>query len=140
MKLILELATKGAWIAGTGFILKQYIDEPTTLAALFASVVLPSGILVKYLCKGSVVCVLEAIELQGLRQLWENYNSGALKEALAKVLINKELEDKAEGEEIILKVEIDEWMYHEACLELIVAKVEGRISSGVLSFYPCPGA
>lgn len=32
MEIVMELATKGAWLAGTGFILKRYIEEPQTLA------------------------------------------------------------------------------------------------------------
>ena len=76
MKIVMELVTKGAWLAGTGFILKRYIEEPKTLAGLFATVVLPAGILVKYLCQGSIVCVLVVTELPALRSLWQDYKQG----------------------------------------------------------------
>lgn len=125
MKISLELVGKAAWLVGTGFILTKYINEPATLAGLFASVVLPSGILVKYLYKGSIVCVLEATELGGLTELWNRYNSGVLKNALEKVLIDEDLRNEAKGEEISLKVEIDEEMYYKTCWELITAKCEG---------------
>ena len=125
LRIVLELATKGAWLAGTAFILRRYINEPGTLACLFASVVLPSGILVKYLCKGSVICVLEANDLQGLKELWQKYESGKLQEALEEILITEELRELSAGQEIILTAELDENMYREVCLELIITKRKG---------------
>ncbi|KAL9984602.1 hypothetical protein ACROYT_G006915 [Oculina patagonica] len=78
------------------------------------------GILVKYLCEGSVICVLEANDLQGLKELWQRYESGKLREALEEILITEELRKLAVGQEIILNVDLDENMYRDVCLELMV--------------------
>lgn len=93
---------------------------------LFASVVLPSGILVKYLCEGSVICVLEANDLQGLKELWQRNESGKLQEVLEEILITEALRELAAGEEIILNVDLDENMYHDVCLELMVTNSKGK--------------
>lgn len=122
LRIALELATKGAWVAGTAFILKRYINEPETLVRLFTSVVLPSGILVKYLCEGSVICVLETNDMQGLKELWQKYESGKLQEALEEILITEELRELSAGQEIILTAELDENMYRDVCLELMMTK------------------
>lgn len=122
LKVILKLASKGVWFAGTAFILKRYINDPKTLVHLFATVVLPSGILVKYLCEGSVLCVLEANDLEGLYTLWQNYENGILKKALEEVLITEDLQKLSEGQEIILNVVLDREMYQNVCLELILNK------------------
>lgn len=122
LKVFLKLASKGAWFAGTAFILKRYINDPETLVKLFASVVLPSGIVLKYLCEGSVLCVLEASDLQGLYTLWQNYEDGSLKKALEEILITEDLKKISEGQEIILDVDLDREMYQNACLDLISIK------------------
>ena len=126
LRVALELATKGAWVAGTAFILKRYINDPETLVRLFASVVVPSGNLVKYLCEGSVICVLEANDLQGLKELWLRYESGMLQNALEEILITEELRNLAAGQEIVLKVNIDENMYRDVCLDLMATKGKGK--------------
>ncbi|XP_020604805.1 uncharacterized protein LOC110043668 isoform X2 [Orbicella faveolata] len=131
LRIALELATKGAWVAGTAFILKRYINEPETLVRLFTSVVLPSGILVKYLCEGSVICVLETNDMQGLKELWQKYESGKLQEALEEILITEELRELSAGQEIILTVELDENMYRDVCLELMMTKRKDQLLEGV---------
>lgn len=126
LRVALELATKGVWVAGTAFILKRYINDPETLVRLFASVVVPSGILVKYLCEGSVICVLEANDLQAVKELWLRYESGILQKGLEEILITEELRNLAAGQEIIFKVNIDENMYRDVCLDLMVTKEKGK--------------
>ena len=103
------------------------MNNPTDLARLFGSVVLPSGILVKFLCRGSIVCVLEATELQGVQTLWADFKSGTLQHALEKVLVTEDLKALADGQKVILKVELDEEMYREVCLELILARQKGAV-------------
>lgn len=125
LRLAVELATKGAWVAGTAFILKRYINDPETLARLFASVVLPSGVIVKYLCEGSIICVLEANDLRGLKELRQNYESGKLQEKLEYILITEDLRSLSAGQDIILSVVLDENMFREVCLELMVTKGKG---------------
>lgn len=93
---------------------------------MFASVVLSSGVLVKYLCEGSVICVLEANDLQGLKELWQRYKSGKLQEALEEILITEELRGLSAGQEIILTVDLDENMYRDVCLELMMTKRKGK--------------
>lgn len=93
---------------------------------LFASIVLPSGIVLKYLCEGSVLCVVEASDLHGLYTLRQNYEDGSLKKALEEILITEDLKKLSEGQEIILDVDLDREIYQNACLELISIKEKGK--------------
>ena len=86
LRVVLKLGATVAWFAGTAFILKRYINDPKTLIRLFNTVVLPSGVLVKWICEDSILCVLQANDLQGLHTLWQNYKSGTLKKTLEEVL------------------------------------------------------
>ena len=121
----LKLATVGAWVAGTAFILKRYINDPKTLMQLFNTVILPSGVLVKCICEGSILCILDASDLHGLHTLWQNYESGLLKKSLEDLLLTEDLCTLAEGSEIIMDVVLDKRMYRDVCLELMINKVKG---------------
>lgn len=122
LRVVLKLGATGAWFAGTAFILKRYINDPKTLILLFNTVVLPSGVLVKWICEGSILCVLQANDLQGLHTLWQNYKSGTLKKALQEVLITEDLRNLAKDHEILMDVVLDEGMYRDVCLELMLNK------------------
>lgn len=125
LKIVLKLATVGAWVAGTAFILKRYINDPETLVKLFNTVVLPSGVLVKCICEGSIVCILKANNLHGLHTLWKNYESGLLRKALEDILITEDLCKLAEDHEITLEVILDQGMYRDVCLELLMVMEKG---------------
>ena len=92
---------------------------------LFKTVVLPSGVLVKCICEGSILCILEASDLHGLHTLWQNYESGLLKKSLEDVLLTEDLCKLAEGSEIIMDVVLDKGMYRDVCLELMINKAKG---------------
>ena len=98
LRVVLKLGATVAWFAGTAFIPKRDINDPKTLIRLFNTVVLPSGVLVKWICEDSILCVLQANDLQGLHTLWQNYKSGT------QVLITEDLRNLTKDQEIILDV------------------------------------
>ncbi|XP_068744238.1 uncharacterized protein [Montipora capricornis] len=120
LKVVLKLASVGAWFAGTAFILKTYINDPETLVQLFHQVVLPSGVLLIHICEGSIICILQVIDLHGLHTLWQNFESGLLKKNLEYVFITEDLYKLAKGAEIIMDVFLEEKVYRDVCLELIL--------------------
>lgn len=120
LKVVLKLASVGAWFAGTALILKTYINDPETLVQLFHQVVLPSGVLLKHICEGSIICILQIIDLHGLHTLWQNFESGLLKKNLEYVFITEDLYKLAKGAEIIMEVFLEEKVYRDVCLELIL--------------------
>ena len=81
----------------------------------------------KWICEGSILCVLQANDLQGLHTLWQNYKSGTLKKALEEVLITEDLRSLAKDHEIIMDVVLDEGMYRDVCLELMLNKEKGKL-------------
>ena len=92
---------------------------------MFNTVVLPSGVLVKYICEGSILCILEASDLHGVHTLWQNYESGLLKKSLEDLLLTEDLCKLAKGGEIVMDVVLDKGMYWDVCLELMKNKAEG---------------
>ena len=108
LKVVLKLAYGGAWIAGTALILTKYRDDPERMIQLFQQIVLPCGVLLKYIFEGSIICILQVIELHGLQTLWQNFESGLLKKLLENVLITEDLYKLANGDEIIMEVFLEE--------------------------------
>ncbi|XP_068711733.1 uncharacterized protein [Montipora foliosa] len=127
LKVVLKLASVGAWFAGTAFILKTYINDPETLVQLFHQVVLPSGVLLKHICEGSIICILQIIDLHGLHTLWQNFESGLLKKNLEYVFLTEDLYKLAKGAEIIMDVFLEEKVYRDLCLELILNQEKDKV-------------
>ncbi|XP_068744239.1 uncharacterized protein [Montipora capricornis] len=127
LKVVLKLASVGAWFAGTAFILKTYINDPETLVQLFHQVVLPSGVLLIHICEGSIICILQVIDLHGLHTLWQNFESGLLKKNLEYVFITEDLYKLAKGAEIIMDVFLEEKVYRDVCLELILNQEKDKV-------------
>lgn len=64
--------------------------------------------------------------MQALHTLWQNYKTGMLQKALEEVLITDDLQKLSDGQEIILNVVLDEKMYRDVCLELMLNNKQGR--------------
>ena len=73
--------------------------------------------------------------MQGLKELWQKYESGKLQEALEEILITEELRELSAGQEIILTAELDENMYRDVCLELMMTKRKGTKCFHSISWY-----
>ncbi|XP_032226980.2 uncharacterized protein LOC5502777 [Nematostella vectensis] len=125
-RVVLELAGRGAWYLGCGYILNRYKDDPDTLAHLVTTVVLPTGILMKTLSKGSITIVFQANDLDALREFWKRYRDGTLRDALYRVLVTEELVQLAAKRTFVFKVEMDETEYRDALLDLLVVKLEAN--------------
>ncbi|XP_068699863.1 uncharacterized protein [Montipora foliosa] len=108
LKVVLKLAYGGAWVAGTDLILAKYIDDPERMIQLFHRVVLPTGVLLKYIFEGSIICILEVIDLHGLHSLRQNFESGLLKKNLESALITEDLYKLVKRDEIIMEVFLEE--------------------------------
>ncbi|XP_068699876.1 uncharacterized protein [Montipora foliosa] len=108
LKVVLKLVYGGAWIAGTALILTKYRDDPERMIQLFQQIVLPCGVLLKYMFEGSIICILQVIALDGLQTLWQNFKSGLLKKLLENALITEDLYKLANGNEIIMEVILEE--------------------------------
>ncbi|EDO31834.1 predicted protein [Nematostella vectensis] len=125
-RVVLELAGRGAWYLGCGYILNRYKDDPDTLAHLVTTVVLPTGILMKTLSKGSITIVFQANDLDALREFWKRYRDGTLRDALYRVLVTEELVQLAAKRTFVFKVEMDETEYRDALLDLLVVKLQAN--------------
>lgn len=123
-KCILKYALSGAWIAGTGYLIRKYIDDPQTMISIFQKAVLPSGAILLSMSEGCVKLSLQANSLSSLKELWKRYTEGVLQEDIRKVLLTPDVLQFAEaGQNVELEVQIDERIYKEACLDLMVRMV-----------------
>ena len=123
-KCVLKCASVGVWSIGTGYIIETYIADPPAMAYLFKTVVLPAGVVLFAMAAGCVKLSLQADSLSSLKELWKRYTTGVLQEDLRKVLLTPDVLQKAEaGENVELEVQIDERIYKEACLDLMVNMV-----------------
>ena len=90
----------------------------------------------KHICEGSIICILQIIDLHGLHTLWQNFESGLLKKNLEYVFITEDLYKLAKGAEIIMEVFLEEKVYRDVCLELILNQEKGIkfLATNLLSF------
>ncbi|XP_068743895.1 uncharacterized protein [Montipora capricornis] len=95
------------------------------MVKLFYLVALPAGVVLRLMVPGSINCILQVNDLNALRTLWQNYQSGLLKKNLEYVLITEDLCKLAKGDEIIMDVFLEEKMYRDVCLELILNQKKG---------------
>ncbi|XP_031562899.1 uncharacterized protein LOC116298542 isoform X2 [Actinia tenebrosa] len=128
LRCILRLATTGAWLGGSAYLLNRYKDDPEALVTMVTGVVLPTGVMVRYVTSGSIKMMLWATDLYALNDLWKRYKTGQLREDLEKVLVTEELKEQAEGEQIEFSVEIDEQEYRYACMDLVIAQKQAEQS------------
>ena len=67
---VIKLVSRGAWMAGSAYVLNRYKDDPDTFLKMVKGFVLPSGVLVYAMTGGSLRLLTRAETLDGLEQLW----------------------------------------------------------------------
>ncbi|XP_031562908.1 uncharacterized protein LOC116298545 [Actinia tenebrosa] len=115
-----------AWVVGSTYILNLHKKDPEALVNLVTKVVLPTGNLVKSIFPGSINLLIQATDLNSLKELWKRYQSSRLKEDLQKVMVTEELKNLANDEPIDLVVTMSEEEYRNACLDLMVAHTKAQ--------------
>ncbi|KAJ7380450.1 hypothetical protein OS493_008908 [Desmophyllum pertusum] len=80
-KCLLKYPLSGAWIAGAGYIIRKYIDDPQTMISIFEKAVLPSGTILLTMSEGCVKLSLQADSLSSLR----NFGSVIPRECYKKI-------------------------------------------------------
>ncbi|XP_078359472.1 protein meiotic P26-like [Oculina patagonica] len=90
----------------------------------FTEAILPLGNTLRAISEGSVCFTIQAENRSALQALWERYQNGTLQKNLQEFLVTEDVKQLANGEEVILTVEIDEQEYKNACLDLKVAETQ----------------
>lgn len=134
-KCALKYSFGGAWAFGTAYILGKYNADPEQMINIFQKIALPAGVILMGMSTGCLKLSLQADSLSSLKELWVRYTKGILQDALNEALLTPDLRQFAEEEKNVqLEVQIDERIYREACLDLMVKSVikghqEGRNTS-----------
>lgn len=123
-KCALKYSFGGAWAFGTAYILGKYNADPQQMINLFQKIALPAGVILMGMSTGCLKLALQAESLSSLKELWKRYTQGVLQNALSQALLTPDLLHFAEeGNDVELEVQIDERIYQEACLDLMVKSV-----------------
>ena len=117
------LAGAGILTGATHHILKHCRENPALLTAF--SVALPAGVKLLEMSKDSVSFTVQAESLPALKELWERYENGSLRNSLEDLLVTDDIKKMAEEEDVELKVNIDQDSYRNACLDLLIVENEG---------------
>ena len=111
----------------TTWMLLRRCDSLEEFARLFTEVVLPLGNFLHEIAEGSVLFTIQAENISALKALWEQYLDGTLQRSLQKFLVTEEIKQLADGQEVMVDVEINEQEYKNACLDLMVtAETQGN--------------
>ena len=86
--------------------------------------VLPLGIFLRAISKGSIRFTLQAESISALKALWQSYQDETLQTNMQKFLVTEEIKQLAGGE-VTLTVHIDEEEYKNAMLDFIRSETEG---------------
>ncbi len=123
-KCVLTCALSGAWVSGAAYIIGKYNADPQLMINIFQNIALPSGVLLIGISAGCLKLSLRADSLSSLKELWKRYTQGVLQNDLRQALLTPDLLHFAEaGQNVELEVQIDERVYQEACLDLMVKTV-----------------
>ncbi|KAL9984454.1 hypothetical protein ACROYT_G006747 [Oculina patagonica] len=90
----------------------------------FTEAILPLGNTLRAISEGSVCFTIQAENRSALEALWERYQNGTLQKDLQEFLVTEDVKQLANGEEVLVTVEIDEQEYKNACLDLTVAETQ----------------
>ena len=118
------LAGAGILTGATHHILKHCQENPALLTAF--SIALPAGVKLLEMSKDSVSFTVQAESLPALKELWERYENGSLRNSLEDLLVTDDIKKMTEEEDVELKVNIDQDSYRNACLDLLIVENEGR--------------
>lgn len=94
---------------------------------VFNKVVLVSYSKLIEISEGSLCFTVQAETSAALKELWEIYNSGTLKNRLQEFLVTEEIKQLASGEDVEVTVYIDEQEYKEAYLDLTLQENQGKV-------------
>lgn len=123
-KCVLKYSLSGAWAFGTAYILGKYNADPQQMINIFQKIALPAGVILMGMSTGCLKLSLQADSLSSLKELWKRYTKGILRSDLRQALLTTDLLDFAEaGQNVEVEVQIDERIYQEACLDLMVKTV-----------------
>ncbi len=123
-KCVLKYSLSGAWAFGTAYIIGKYNADPQQMINIFQKVALPAGVILMGMSTGCLKLSLRADSLSSLKELWKRYTQGVLQNDLRQALLTPDLLHFAEaGQNVELEVQIDERIYQEACLDLMVKTV-----------------
>ena len=75
---------------------------------------------------GSICFTVQAENSAALQALWKQYQDGTLRGKLQEFLVTDEIKQLAGGEEVTLKVLIDEQDYHNASFDLMTTETRGN--------------
>ena len=92
----------------------------------FTEAVLPLGNTLRAISEGSVCFTIQAENRSALEALWERYQNGALQRDLQEFLVTAEIKQLANGEEVMVTVEISDQEYNNACLDLMITEIQGN--------------
>lgn len=129
LKCVLRCGVSVVWTLGAYYIVKKYDDNPQKIIDLFTRVALPAGVVLYNLSRGCLKLSLQADSLSSLEELWKRYTQGVLQKDLSQVLLTPDVLAEA-GQNVELEVKIDERIYQEACLDLMVKTVLQEIQNG----------
>ena len=108
---------------GAGIFLYKYsrgdldIQQFTTA---FDKVVLPAATKLCAITDGSLCFTVQGESREAVMALREQYLDGSLQKRLQQFLVNEEIKQLADGEEVILTVDIDEQEFNDAMLDLMM--------------------
>ena len=123
-KCALKLTFGASFAFGTAYILNKFNADPDQMIKIFEKIVLPAGVTLLWMSTACLKLSLQADSLSSLKELWKRYNQGILQDALSEALLTPDLRQFAEeGKDVQLEVQIDERIYREACLDLMVKSV-----------------
>ena len=123
---------------GTGIILRQgsraslreFVDA-------FKEAVLPAATELRTLSESSICFTIQAENREALKALWERYQDGTLQTSLQEFLVTDDIKQLANGEEVIVDVEISEQEYKNACLSFVIAEEQGETLTCNYFWYFC---
>ena len=124
IKCTYSLVGAGILTGATHYTLKHCQENPALVAA-FNSCALPAGVKLIELSKGCVCFTVQAESLSALKELWERYESGSLRNSLKNLLVTDQIKNMAKEREVELKVNMDQDSYQNVCFDLLIEENEG---------------
>ncbi|XP_067038384.1 uncharacterized protein [Acropora muricata] len=112
-------------VVGTGLILRRCFTFDD-FAQAFTVAILPASNVLRAMSEGSVCFVVRAETSLALEELYERFSSGRLQRDLQEFLVTYDIRQLANGEEVVVSVNIDEKEYSEALKDLTNVDQEGR--------------
>ena len=100
-------------MVGTGLILRR-CSSLEEFAEAFTVAVLPAANVLRAISEGSVCFTVQAENEPALEALWERYQDGTLQRDLQNFLVTDLIRQRADGEEVMLTVYIDEKEFRNA--------------------------